>query len=89
MKLIDNWRALWPKLSSVQLALVASVFDMCALGAVTVGELVPFWWRFGLGLAGIVLTLGSAVARLVVQEQVRSLDALLTAQKDWVDRGEA
>lgn len=70
MQLIDNWKALWSKLWSVRLALLAALFSAVEVGfSVYLTGKAPV-----LVLAACAISFGAAVARIVAQPTLHSAD---------------
>ena len=71
MKLIENWRAIWHRLWSVRLSLLAALLSAIEAGL--------SYWLSGqppvVALLGSGVSLGAAIARLVAQPEVHDATA--------------
>lgn len=68
MKLIDDWKWRAPRLTSVQLSLLASVFAAIEMSMPYIAPENPNRW---FALASIVVSIGAAVARIIAQPKAR------------------
>ena len=64
MQLIDDWKWRAPRLTSVQLSLLASVLGALEFALPFIAPVQPNGW---FALAAVVVSLAAAVARLIAQ----------------------
>jgi hypothetical protein len=77
MTLIENWKAIWYKLWSIRLALLAAAFGVLELALPALQDTIPHGWFAALS---VLSALWGAYARLVPQPKLHS-DATLPGVK--------